>query len=429
MNSILSGERPVVGGRALSVDGDGRVLADGEPVEAGGGVARALASLVIDGLRVDAPERAIAVDQTNTSVIVDDRFVVKIVGEWAAADRAGALLGRLAEAGVDGVARLHGVVEWQHPERGSSVLAIVTEYLPGAEDGWTWAVDDVLAHLDGAPAPTWPEILGAQVARMHDALAVDAAPAPAPPSVGRGASASERLPVGRGASSSERPPVGRVASASERIETSQAAPETGSPGLDTRPRASGATRPAGAGAEARIANRRAALARDIRSLDSAAPGLVFPIHGDLHVGQILASGDPRRYTIIDFDGDPQLDATDRDRPDAAARDVAHLLVSFDLVAAVVQKRLQRAEPEAWAWADRARAAFLGAYRRELRRSDLFDEALLAGFEAEQLLAELAYADRFLPRWRYAPDATITHRYPSSGEEPEEPWTPPPLDTA
>lgn len=177
-----------------------------------------------------------------------------------------------------------------------------------------------------------------------------------------------------------------------------------------------------------MANRRAALARDIHSLDDAAPGLVFPIHGDLHVGQILASGDPRRYTIIDFDGDPQADPAERDRPDAAARDVAHLLVSFDLVAAVVQKRLQRVEPAAWAWADRARFDFLAAYQAALARAELFDPALLPGFEAEQLLAELAYADGFLPRWRYAPDAAITHRYPSTGEHPETPWAPPPLDS-
>ena len=98
MNS-LDGARPVVGGLALSVDGDGRVLVDGRRPEAGDGVARALARLVVDDVAAEAPERGIAVDQTNTSVIVDDRLVVKIVGRWAAADRAGHLLERLAAPG------------------------------------------------------------------------------------------------------------------------------------------------------------------------------------------------------------------------------------------------------------------------------------------------------------------------------------------
>lgn len=387
MNS-LDGARPVIGGRVVSVDDDGRVFVDGRRPEAGDGVARALARLVVGDVDADAPEGGIAVDQTNTSVIVDDRLVVKLVGRWAAADRAGHLLERLATAGSDDVARLHGRVEWRHPQLGEATLAIVTEYLPGAEDGWTWAVDDVVHALEGGPDPAWPALLGTRVARIHDVLGADAVP-----------------------SGPDAPAVRRARAADALARAVDAA---------TGPTA------------ARLRNRRAALERDIRSLEGTAPGLEFPIHGDLHVGQVLASPDPgaadgRRYTIIDFDGDPQLDAADRERADAAARDVAHLLVSLDLVAAVAQKRLRRADPLAFAWADRARADLLAAYRAELTRPELFDDALLPGFEAEQLAAELHYADRFLPAWRYAPDAGITHRHPSSNDHPEDPWTPPPFE--
>ena len=387
MNS-LDGARPVIGGRVVSVDDDGRVLVDGRRPEAGDGVARAIARLVVGDVAADAPEGGIAVDQTNTSVIVDDRLVVKLVGRWAAADRAGHLLERLAAAGSDDVARLHGRVEWRHPQLGEATLAIVTEYLPGAEDGWTWAVDDVVHALEGGPDPAWPALLGTRVARIHDVLGADAVPS------GPDAAAARRA---------------RAADALARAVDAATGPTA-----------------------ARLRNRRAALERDIRSLEDTAPGLEFPIHGDLHVGQVLASPDPgaadgRRYTIIDFDGDPQLGAADRERADAAARDVAHLLVSLDLVAAVAQKRLRRADPLAFAWADRARADLLAAYRAELTRPELFDDALLPGFEAEQLAAELHYADRFLPAWRYAPDAAITHRHPSSNDHPEDPWTPPPFE--
>jgi predicted trehalose synthase len=387
MNS-LDGATPVVGGCVLSVDEDGRVLVEGRRLLAGDGVARAIARLVVPDIATDAPEQGIAVDQTNTSVVVDGRLVVKLVGRWAAADRAGDLLERLAAAGSDDVARLHGRVEWRHPLLGDGTLAIVTEYLPGAEDGWTWAVEDAVAALRGAPDPEWPAELGARVARIHDVLGADA------------------LPSGADA------PAARRARAEAAVSGAVAAAE-------------GAT-------GARLRNRRAALERGIRSLGDTAPGFEFPIHGDLHVGQVLASPDDaapgrRRYTVIDFDGDPQLDAADRERPDAAARDVAHLLVSLDLVAAVSQKRLRRADPAAWAWADRARRELLAAYRAELGRAELFDPALLPGFEAEQLAAELHYADRFLPAWRYAPDAAITHRYPSSNDHPEDPWTPPPFE--
>ncbi|WP_353815215.1 hypothetical protein [Agromyces sp. SYSU T00266] len=388
MNSLLAGERPEIAGRALSVAPTGEVSVDGAGPAAGDGVARELARLVDPTVAADAAERAIAVDQTNTSVIVDERLVVKVVGRWAAADRAAHLLGRLAEAGSTDVAGYAGRVDWHHPELGTSTLAIVTEYLPGALDGWDWAVDDVVAVVGGSgPEPDFPAMLGATVARLHDVLGADAAAAP------------DDAPAQR-----ERRALAALDAALE------------------------ATGRSGGPTAARLANRAEALRGGIRSLGSSAPGVAFDLHGDLHVGQVLRSpGSPPRYTVIDFDGDPQLDAPERGRTDAAARDVAHLLVSLDLVAAVAQKRLGRAEPAAFAWADRARRALLEAYRATLVLGDLFDPTLVPGLEAEQLAAELTYADRFLPRWRYAPDAAITHRYPSTDQLPEDPWTPPPFE--
>jgi len=41
-----------------------------------------------------------------------------------------------------------------------------------------------------------------------------------------------------------------------------------------------------------------------------------------------------------------------------------------------------------------------------------DPALLAAFEVEQECRELVYAARFLPRWRYAPIATLRARFGS-----------------
>lgn len=385
MNSTLSGAEIALDGHELTVAPDARVLVDGLGPRAGDGVAQALARLVVPDLAADAAEREIAVDQTNTSVIVDERCVVKVVGDWAAADRAGALLERLSAAGSGDTAQLLGRVQWQHPAFGTSTLALVTEYIDGAEDGWTWAVDDVLAALGGGPDPEWPGVLGRLVARVHDVLGADAVPADPAAGTARHRRAAECLDAAL-------------------------AVAAGEPG-------------------ARLHNRRASLEDAVRTLRDTGPGVEFAIHGDLHVGQVLASplaDGARRYTLIDFDGDPRLAPDARARPDAAARDLAHMTVSLDLVAAVAQRRLGHADPRAFEWADRARAAFLDAYRAELRTPALLDEALLPGFEAEQLAAELLYADRFLPRWRYAPDAAITHRHPSSDDHPEEPWTPPPF---
>lgn len=385
---MLSGEHFPIHGRTLSVEADGRVLLDGRRVAAGDGVARALAATVDATVSPShASERAITVDQTNVSVIVDERLIVKLVAHWGAAERSARLLEQLAAAGATGVERLRGAVRWRHPERGTGVLAVVTDYLPGADDGWTWAVDDVVAVVrDGVDDPDWPTRLGHRIAEIHGVLGAEASPASADAPAARVRRARETL-------------AGAVA------ETDGAAGD-------------------------RLHNRLASLEAAIDLLGAAAPGLAFPLHGDLHLGQVLrspGSAGSERYTLIDFDGDPQQGDAERDRPDVAARDLAHLLVSIDLVAAVVQKRLGRAEPAAFAWADRARTAFLDAYRAALARSELLDEALLAGFEAEQLAAELRYAARFLPRWQYAPDAALTHRHPSTHERQEQPWTPPPSD--
>ncbi|HYJ61518.1 MAG TPA: aminoglycoside phosphotransferase, partial [Actinomycetota bacterium] len=58
-----------------------------------------------------------------------------------------------------------------------------------------------------------------------------------------------------------------------------------------------------------------------------------------------------------------------------------------------------------AWIDDARAAFLDAYRRASDPA-LFDERLLRPFEVVQELHEYVYAARYLPRWRYVPDAAL-----------------------
>ncbi|MFB9642178.1 hypothetical protein [Agromyces lapidis] len=390
MNSMLSGELLPIGGRTLAVDADGLVRLDGRRVAAGDGVARALAATVDATVSPEtAAERAITVDQTNVSVIVDERIIVKLVANWGAAERSARLLERLDLAGVGGVERLRGTVRWRHPVHGTGVLAVVTDYLPGAEDGWTWAVDDAVAVTIGQrDDPEWPTTLGRRVAEIHEALAAEASPAP------------------------DGAPDARVRRAAATL--------------------AGAVDETGGAAGDRLRNRLPSLEAAVASLAASAPGLVFPIHGDLHLGQVLRSPGEHgetddRYTVIDFDGDPQHDETERGRPDSAARDLAHLLVSVDLVAAVAQKRLGRADPASFAWADRARAALLAGYLDALRRPELFDATLLAGFEAEQLAAELRYAARFLPRWQYAPDAALTHRHPSTNDRQELPWTPPPSD--
>jgi maltokinase len=67
---------------------------------------------------------------------------------------------------------------------------------------------------------------------------------------------------------------------------------------------------------------------------------------------------------------------------------------------VVEKR---GGGDAATWIAATRDAFLAAVGP-------VDERLLAAFEVEQECRELVYAARFLPRWRYAPMATLRARF-------------------
>lgn len=122
--SPLLGSEPAVGGARVSVEGDQLVWSlDGERIaspQAGTGVAADIVDLVLTGAAdpratedARAPrERAIPVDQTHTSVIVDERWVVKIVRRWGNADRAAAILRRLNCQAATATAALGGTLEW-----------------------------------------------------------------------------------------------------------------------------------------------------------------------------------------------------------------------------------------------------------------------------------------------------------------------------
>ena len=379
---------PAAAGAGLAADLTAAVLAgDAGSLKASAGELHAVPTRLAAGTGLE--ESAVPVDMTNLSVVVGGDKIIKLVRQWGGADRSSRLLARLADAGVDAVPGYYGSLEWAHPVRGRSTLALVSAVIPEAEDGWTWAADDVAAWFRGGPLPEFPAALGRLAAEVHAALfAADPLPAPG--------------------------------------------------AAEVRARAAGVLEVAlaltGGDAGTRLANRTGTLRALLAAIpESDAPA--FDLHGDLHVGQVLRSGG--KYWLLDFDGDPQLPETERDRPDTAARDVAHLAASLEMVASVAARRLQVADAASldrlYGWARAAQEQLVLAYRRAAAGAgvpDLLDTAMLPGLVAEQLLRELIYAHRFLPRWQYAADGAITHRFerdPSRTTQTKEPaWTPPAL---
>ena len=314
----------------------------------------------------DADEAGIDADQTNDLVVVGagaDRVVVKWDLHPGSGDQVGpARLAALARAGFAGTPRTVALVGIDVDGERHHVATIV-EYVPDALDGWDWTVDEVRAlALDGSSRADESVVAVARiVAGMHVALA-----------------------SGPAARASEADVASWVADADRIVEDAE---------LDD--------------------DQRAAVTASLAPLARAAGTLVAPIHGDLHVGQILRAGEPTRFLVIDFDGSPTDTPAQRREPQPVARDVASMLASWDHVGRVVLHRTQGLDSahreRVLAWIERSQRAFLETYAAELAaagRADLLDRRLVRPYQVLQECREYAYARRYLPHWRYVPDAAL-----------------------
>jgi maltokinase len=328
-------------------------------------------------------ERAITVDQTNESVVVGERAMVK----WSVAlpragvrgaQPAGHRIAALMAEDFPGTPRPWGLLHYVDDADDSAhlLLATVAAFLPGAEDGWDWAVDDVRRLARGestleeslVPAAR----LGELTARMHRALASTGV-----------TTADDRLTAGW------------TARAYDDLDAAVQLVD-GAEGVRLRARAG------------RIALSFAAFRECVGTP-------LIDVHGDLHVGQVLRHGDPTDYAVTDFDGNPVLAPAERSAPQPAALDVAGMLASLDHVGRVVVKRTDGVDPDVVrTWIASAQTAFLDHYRTTLAGTGsdhLLDERLLVPLRLQQECREFLYAVRHLPHWAYVPDAALSDLLP------------------
>ena len=138
---------------------------------------------------------------------------------------------------------------------------------------------------------------------------------------------------------------------------------------------------------------------------------VIRAHGDYHLGQLLVA--PDGFRVIDFEGEPLSTPESRRAHRSPLRDVASMLRSLDHVARSARRRAEAANGGSLAhagldldgWIRRARERFLEAYGAGLRAERVWidlDPALLRAFEIDKELYEFVYATTYLPTWLYAP---------------------------
>ncbi|EHM02868.1 maltose alpha-D-glucosyltransferase [Acetobacteraceae bacterium AT-5844] len=348
----------------------------------------------------DAEIRRLSSEQSNSSLIIGDQAVLKLVRRVAEGINPETEMTRhLTERGFAQTAPLLGEIVRVDKEGTPRTLLVVQGFVRNQGDGWGWTLDFLARAIEsmaveetsaaerrdifGAYA-VFATALGRRLAEMHALLAEDSDnPAFSP----------------------------QAASAADAKDWAKGAREQLAAALTALGRVKEWERPEDAARAAWLAENRKPLMAAIDALARTASGtLKTRIHGDFHLGQVLvAQGDAY---IIDFEGEPSKSLEQRRAKSSPLRDVAGLLRSFDYAvgaavsaptstsAVTEEKRIPLLEH----FRQHATAAFLDAYRathadapRPWAEADA-EADLLDLFLLEKAAYEICYEAANRPTW-------------------------------
>jgi len=308
-------------------------------------------------------ERRLTVEQSNTSVVLGDRLILKLYRLLEAGNNPDLEVSAfLTRAGFSDTPPVAGGLTY-HPDDGEpAAAAMLQAFVPSHGDAW----GAMLKALASEPQRglEMARTVGDTTARMHRALA-SAADDPAFPA--RAATVAET--------------AGWRASAEQQL--AQAVTAVG--GLP----------------HAQLVAMAPAITARFADTFGAATGeaLVTRVHGDYHLGQLLARLDGG-FSVIDFEGEPGRPMPERQAAASPLRDVAGLLRSLDYAARTTQR--DRPEFDGDTWLGQARAAFLDAYGRIGPEQS----GLLQAFELEKACYEVRYEANNRPDWLWLPLAAV-----------------------
>jgi maltose alpha-D-glucosyltransferase/alpha-amylase len=360
--------------------------------------------------------RRMDVEQSNTSVVIGERAILKAYRRIHAGPQPELEIARFLDAaGFRSTPALYGSLEHVDAAGASTALAIVQEFVESQGDGWTVTINYLERFFDR---------------RKNMSAAVDGG-APAPAALSDGVPNEEhdyhQIFMSRARTLGARTAEVHRAFASAK----------GDPGFDPEPVDESDlvvwSERARSSAEAALATLEREIDRvpgDLRSfalslldkrdelfvrLTLPAAGDLGPLvktryHGDYHLGQVLVVADD--FKLVDFEGEPGRPLDERRAKSCPLRDVAGMLRSINYAAVAAQRgaTADRAEdtsalePLARDWERRAVDAFLAGYREAIAGCPSYPsdpvqaQRLIEHFALEKAFYEISYELANRPAW-------------------------------
>jgi maltose alpha-D-glucosyltransferase / alpha-amylase len=348
----------------------------------------------------DMPVRWLSAEQSNSSLIIADMAVIKLIRHISAGMHPEVEMTRyLTEVGYQNTAPLLGEVVRTAPEGERFTLMIVQGAVRNQGDAWNWMLGNLRRVLDDIglsdadpdavtdlmrPLVDFSGTIGKRLGELHVALAAETENEDFKPLPAR----SENVELWRKAA------VGQIEKALSILA------ETNSD-LDAQT----------ASMVAPLLARRDDLLRIAGDLARSAEGaLMIRNHGDFHLGQILVA-EADAY-IIDFEGEPAQTLAERRAKTIPLRDVAGLLRSLSYLAATAELDTEAVSetetPERASiirsFAEQAEKAFLDSYFEAVEQSDALRvdpqdrQRMLDLYLLQKAAYEIGYEARNRPKW-------------------------------
>ncbi len=355
------------------------------------------ANLIALELPADASIRRLSAEQSNSSLILGDALVLKLVRRVLAGVHPEAeMTGYLTERGFTNTAPLFGEVLRMGADGTPHTVALAQGFVRNQGDGWGYTLDFLAGGVEAvaltgheetdtfAAYEVFARAIGTRLAELHGVLSQ---PTDRPEFAPEPANASVLDEWASGA-------IEQIDRALTMLAGITAWPDE-----------------ATAAQAQQVLSHADALREAARSLARQGAGsLQTRVHGDFHLGQVLIVQSDAY--IIDFEGEPARTMEQRRAKSCPMRDVAGLLRSFDYAAAAAapgrvaasEQASERRQGILQEFRAKAGAAFLEAYRAVLSVAEprwvpeKAESALLDLFLLEKAAYEIMYEAANRPTW-------------------------------